>query len=121
MIVLSLLSCFLILALSLYVYENRRLRKMLAERPIFLPSDHWAHDVLAEMQRARSKFPDPDLLLSAFSEESGEVVKAVLDHYAGKGPLQDVRKELIQAAAMAGRLLEEGDPIHALPPSVWEK
>jgi hypothetical protein len=35
---------------------------------------------------------------------------------AKKGPLSDVRKELIQTAAMVGRLLEEGDPAHSLPP-----
>lgn len=78
---------------------------------------HWTQEVLAEMARARAKFPDPQLLLTAFTEEAGEVVKAVLDHYAGKGDLADVRKELIQTAAMVGRLLEEGDPIHGLPPS----
>ncbi len=76
---------------------------------------HWTDEVLTEMARARAQFPSPDLLLTAFSEESGEVVKAVLDHYAGKGDLADVRKELIQVGAMVGRLLEEGDPVHRLP------
>jgi hypothetical protein len=73
-------------------------------------------EVKAEMDRARGLHPDPALLLSAFSEEAGEVVKVVLDHLAKKGPLSDVRKELIQTAAMVGRLLEEGDPAHSLPP-----
>ena len=76
----------------------------------------WMIEVKAEMDRARGLHPDPALLVTAFSEEAGEVVKAVLDHLAKKGPLSDVRKELIQAAAMVGRLLEEGDPAHSLPP-----
>jgi hypothetical protein len=73
-------------------------------------------EVKAEMDRARGLHPDPALLVTAFSEEAGEVVKAVLDHLEKKGPLLDVRKELIQTAAMVGRLLEEGDPAHSLPP-----
>jgi len=76
----------------------------------------WMIEVKAEMDRARGLHPDPALLVTAFSEEAGEVVKAVLDHLAKKGPLSDVRKELIQTAAMVGRLLEEGDPAHSLPP-----
>ncbi len=76
----------------------------------------WMTEVRDEMDRAREKFPKPDLLLSAFSKEAGEVVKAVLDAMVGKATLTDVRKELIQAAAMAGRLLEEGDPVHKLDP-----
>jgi Ser/Thr protein kinase RdoA (MazF antagonist) len=78
---------------------------------------HWTAEVLTEMARARAKFPEPELLLTAFTEEAGEVVKAVLDHYSAKGELADVRKELIQVGAMVGRLLEEGDPVHRLPPS----
>lgn len=80
-------------------------------------SMHWTYEILNEMDRARAKFPAPGLLLTAFTEEAGEVVKAVLDHYSGKGDLADVRKELIQVGAMVGRLLEEGDPIHRLPAS----
>ena len=78
----------------------------------------WMAEVEAEMERARKKFPCPNLLVTAFSEEAGEVVKAVLEHYEGKGSLADVRKELIQTAAMVGRLLEEGDPIHLLNPPI---
>jgi len=67
------------------------------------------------MARARKLHPSPDLLLTAFSEEAGEVVKAALDHYEGKGSVEEIRTELIQVAAMVGRLLEEGDPIHHIP------
>ena len=80
---------------------------------------NWFDEVQAEMDRARDMFPHSDLLLTAFSEEAGEVVKAVLDHYDNKGDLVEVRKELIQAAAMIGRLLEEGDPVHHLPATIY--
>lgn len=78
---------------------------------------YFAREVEAEVARARGLWPDNNLLVTAFSEEAGEVVKAVLDHLAEKGTLEDIRKELIQAAAMIVRLLEEGDPTHGLPPT----
>jgi hypothetical protein len=77
-------------------------------------------EISREKVRAKKLFPNPDLLLTAFSEEVGEVVKAVLDHYSGKGSLDDIRRELIQAGAMIGRLCEEGDPIHKLP-AIWPR
>lgn len=58
-----------------------------------------------EVQRARGLFPNPNLLALAFSEEAGELTKAVLEE-----PLEAVRKEAIQAAAMALRLVLDGDP-----------
>ena len=73
--------------------------------------------VNAEVERARFKFPCPDLLVTAFTEEFGEAIKAILDYRAGKGGITAVRTELIQTMAMCVRLLEEGDPIHNLPPS----
>ena len=81
---------------------------------------HWEHAVQAEMNRARKLHPSNQLLLTAFSEECGEVVKAVLNHYENKGTTDEVYFELIQAAAMIGRLLEEGDPSHRLPPLLGE-
>ncbi len=78
----------------------------------------WIDDVNAEVQRARSKFPKPDYLVTAFSEESGEFVKAVLDKMFGKATKDDVYSEAIQVIAMAVRLIEEGDPIHKLDPLI---
>ena len=78
----------------------------------------WMKEIECEMERARSIFPDSEFRLTAFSEEYGEVVKAVLDHMQGKANLSEVKTELIQAGAMIGRLLEEGDPTHSLPPLV---
>ncbi len=62
-------------------------------------------EVREEVARARTKFPQPDGLLAALSEEAGEVAKAMLDEH-----WQNVRKECVQLAAMAFRLAEEGDP-----------
>lgn len=77
----------------------------------------WVKDTMDEVARARAKFPGNKLCVTAFTEEHGEAVRAVLEHYYAPSPekLADVRKELIQTIAMAVRLLEEGDPVHGLP------
>ena len=77
-------------------------------------SPWWLEEVFAELKRARAKFPNSALLVTALTEEHGEAVKAVLDRLQGK-PV-DVSAELVQVIAMAVRLLEEGDRMHALPP-----
>ena len=75
----------------------------------------WIDDVNAELVRARTKFPGTDFVVTAFSEEAGELVKAVLDHMYGKASYEEVYWEAIQSIAMAVRVIEEGDPIHKLP------
>ncbi len=84
---------------------------------------YFAEMIDAEIARARKKFPDPALLTTALTEEHGEAIRAVLEHYykakAGREAskdLDEVRKELIQTAAMVVRLATEGDPVHLLPP-----
>lgn len=62
-----------------------------------------------EIKNARKKFPSNKQMLLSFVEESGEVVKAFLDLQQGKTDTASVQKELIQAACVAIRLLEEGD------------
>lgn len=61
-------------------------------------------DVAVEIEKARTKFPGTEIMTNAFSEEAGELVKAVLDE-----PREKVRKEAVQAACMACRLATEGD------------
>ena len=51
---------------------------------------NWMNDVNDELVRARAKFPKPDYLLTAFSEESGELVKSVLDHLFEKATKDEV-------------------------------
>lgn len=66
--------------------------------------------VEAELRFARKNFPSNDKLLAAFNEEAGELTKAMLDSYTGKGPDSDVFNEAVQVIAMAVRLVQEGDP-----------
>lgn len=67
-------------------------------------------EVEAEVTRARKLFPSNKHLIAAMSEESGELVKAVLDHEQKGAPAEDIWKEGVQAAAMVVRLVLEGDP-----------
>ena len=61
--------------------------------------------ILAELDFAREKFPDPDGLMTALTEEVGELAKALMDE-----PMDNVYREAIQVAAMACRIATEGDP-----------
>jgi lipopolysaccharide biosynthesis regulator YciM len=69
------------------------------------------NEVEAELQRAKNIHPDwPDDLyvqLAVMQEEAGEVTKAILDFSFHKGPAGDIKKELIQTAAMCMRMLED--------------
>lgn len=61
--------------------------------------------VAKEVFDARKKFPDPTHLLAALTEEVGELAKAFLDE-----PSHRIYEEAKQVAAMAIRIMEEGDP-----------
>ena len=84
------------------------LARILRTAQAMLPT--WVRPVMEELIRARAKFPSPDHLTLAMAEESGEVVKAMLDLRAGKGTKAELHAEIIQTMAMCVRLLEEGDP-----------
>lgn len=80
-------------------------------------------DIEAELERARAKFPGTWQVMNALTEEVGELANALLEQdyqkgYGSAAVLNDaVRKEAIQVAAMAIRLLEEGDttfPLYSL-------
>ncbi|WP_303713763.1 hypothetical protein [Brevundimonas naejangsanensis] len=68
------------------------------------PVEDFLDQVRAELARARSKFPGDRIMTLAMAEEFGELVKAVLDE-----PSSDVRKEAVQTAAMAARVVLDGD------------
>lgn len=62
-------------------------------------------DISIEVVAARIQFPDTAGLMTALTEEVGEVAKAILDE-----PWANVYHEAKQVAAMAIRLMEECDP-----------
>lgn len=68
------------------------------------PVDAFLDDVHAELIRARAKFPGDRVMTIALAEEFGELAKAVLDE-----PAANVRKEAVQTAAMAARIVLDGD------------
>ncbi|MEZ5537598.1 MAG: hypothetical protein R3F02_18515 [Thiolinea sp.] len=65
------------------------------------------NDVADEMKLARAKFPSPQHMMTAITEEAGELAQALLDK-----PMAEVRKEAIQLACVALRIACEGDPTH---------
>lgn len=61
--------------------------------------------ISAETKRARKKFPGNRHILAALTEEAGELAQAILQ----KKDKKNINKEAFQVAAMAVRIIEEGD------------
>lgn len=61
-------------------------------------------EILAELARARTKFPGDNVTLAALMEEVGELAKATFEESRAK-----VRKEAVQVAVMAMRMVLDGD------------
>lgn len=81
-----------------------RLDAFLSPRSSSVDEDKLMQEIAAELERARTKFPGPDATLAALVEEVGEVAKALMDESRDR-----VRKEAIQVAVMAIRLVIDGD------------
>lgn len=62
------------------------------------------NDLVAEIERARRKFPDSAHMMVALSEEHGELARALLDESWDR-----VRAEAIQVACCAIRIATESD------------
>ena len=66
--------------------------------------------IYLELMDAKEKWPewpvDPIHAASVLSEETGELVQACNDFCYSDGPVQRMREEAIQVAAMAIRFLE---------------
>jgi hypothetical protein len=78
------------------------------------PERQLATDILAELVRARAKFPGKNVTFAALVEEVGELATAIFEESAER-----VRKEAVQVAVMAMRVVLDGD--HAYEPWRWEK
>jgi hypothetical protein len=61
-------------------------------------------EIIAELDRARAKFPGDNVTTLAMAEEAGELATAVFEE-----PRAAVRKEAIQTAVMAMRVVLDGD------------
>lgn len=61
-------------------------------------------EILAELSRARDKFPGKNVTFAALVEEVGELAKATFEE-----PRDNVRKEAVQVAVMAMRMVLDGD------------
>lgn len=61
-------------------------------------------EILAELSRARAKFPGANVTMLALVEEVGELAKAAFEE-----PRANVRKEAVQVAIMAMRVVLDGD------------
>lgn len=74
------------------------------------PFDVLMAEILNEVQRAEKKHPEwPDDIIhrvAIVAEESGEAVRAALNYHYESGPMDEVKKELIQTAATCIRMLK---------------
>lgn len=61
-------------------------------------------EILAELTRARTKFPGKNVTFAALVEEVGELATATFEESADR-----VRKEAVQVAVMAMRMILDGD------------
>jgi hypothetical protein len=72
------------------------------------------NDVVKELHRARTKFPNANLAFVALVEEVGELAQAKLKFSAGTWSHDRVWQEAVQVAAMAMRVAIEGDASFAV-------
>ncbi|MCY6381084.1 hypothetical protein [Hoeflea prorocentri] len=61
-------------------------------------------EIREELERARAKFPGDGVTMLALMEEVGELAKASFEE-----PRANVRKEAVQVAVMAMRVVLDGD------------
>ena len=86
--------------------------------------------IFAEILAAEKKFPGwpKDVVYAAaiVAEECGELVKASLDFYYGRGTKGVLRNEVIQTGAMVYRFLMDIERYESIGPTIadieaWEK
>ena len=78
--------------------------------------EQFIQDMIAEITRARAKFPGNGIMLVALMEEVGELAQAAMHIREGKhNDWGRVHAEAVQVAAMAMRMATEGDASVATP------
>ena len=78
--------------------------------------EQFIQDVIAEIARARAKFPGNSIMLVALMEEVGELAQAALHIREDKhNEWGRVHEEAVQVAVMAMRMATEGDASVATP------
>jgi NTP pyrophosphatase (non-canonical NTP hydrolase) len=81
--------------------------------------------IVSELDRAQRKFPtfpiDPVHAAAVVAEESGELVRAVLQYTYECGSLDAVKKEAIHTGAMALRFLLMMDQMESRPSKQAER
>lgn len=78
------------------------------------PEADLCSEILAELTRARAKFPGKNVTFAALVEEVGELATATFEESADR-----VHKEAVQVAVMAMRMILDGD--HTYEPWRAEK
>lgn len=66
-----------------------------------------SNEILAELNRARTKFPGKNVTFAALVEEVGELATALFEESSDR-----VRKEAVQVAVMAMRVILDGDHVY---------
>lgn len=63
-----------------------------------------AEEIIEQLGKAREKFPGKNVTFAALVEEVGELATALFEE-----PSENVRKEAVQVATMAMRIVLDGD------------
>lgn len=79
-------------------------KKPVPLKPTANPEMDLAVEIVAELERARQKFPGKNVTFAALVEEVGELATATFEE-----PRANVRKEAVQVAVMAMRMILDGD------------
>lgn len=87
---------------------ERHVAQMVAnDMAVMTAEQDLAADILAELNRARAKFPGKNVTFAALVEEVGELATATFEESA-----HHVRKEAVQVAVMAMRMVLDGDHVY---------
>ena len=91
--------------------------EMAAQERLWSEDGKMIRAIRGELQQARDAFPNNQFMLTALTEEVGELSQAMMEHSRGgsKTPAE-IFHEAIQVATMAIRVATEGDADFAYEP-----